>query len=105
MAHFGERLRAHQRRIREDNEKVVIAPGDRLARGQHRMRGSKSLRLDRDFNIAGDCLGLCNDRLVVRTHNDNGPIRASVHEGTQNMGKHGPAGKFVQHLGTRRAHP
>ncbi len=80
LAHGGESLRANQRRIREDDEKIVIAPGDRLARGKHRMCGSKPLVLDRDSGIAHDPPGFRHDRAVVWTRHDDGPLGAGFDE-------------------------
>ena len=106
LAHGRVGLRTNQRRIREDDEKIVIARSDRLARGKHRMRGSKPV----SFWIAIPASGTIVFASAM-TASWFGPATTTVFssagfdERVQDMGEHGAAGELMQHLGPRRAHP
>ena len=105
MAHGDEGFRAHQRRIGEDDENVVIPSQDCLSRGKHRMRGSKPFGLDCDFATLRDGLGLRGHRVMAWACHNGDISRPGLKERTQDVAEHRPAGKLMQNLGMLRAHP
>ena len=98
-------LGRNQRRVAERDQQIVGAARDRLAGGQHRMRGAEPLALDEGRGIRAHALDLVGDRLVVRPDHDRERGAASVRGGIQHMRQQRLAGDGMQHLRQRGAHP
>ena len=104
-AHARKGLGRNQRRIAERHQQIVGAAGDRLAGGQHRMRGAEPLGLNERRRIRPDARNFVGDRLVVRPDHHRERSACAVRRRIQHMGQQRLAGYGVQHLGQRGSHP
>ncbi len=99
-----ERLGADQRRVTEDDEDIVGALGDRLARAQHGVPRAAPLGLNEDLRLGQRAPCLLGDGLRVRPDHDCGLLGAGPAHRVKDMGKQRAPRYLVQHLRPRGAH-
>ncbi len=95
----------YQRRVAEHNQQIVGAPGNRLARRQHRMRGAETAALNVGRCVRTQTPGLGLDRPVIGPDDHGKGCARPVGGGAQHMRQQRLAGHRMQHLRHCRAHP
>ena len=98
------RLRSDERRIREKDQKIVMAVGQRLARGEHRMSGAAPLLLHENPRLGPGALGLGAHVVAAGADDDSDIGDAGLRDARQHMGEHAAAGDPVENLRQGRLH-